>query len=42
MSYESFDRFVVNVAEKSAPAKDVKLIFKRDGLSWKLSAIDLS
>jgi hypothetical protein len=42
MSYESFDRFVVKVAENTQPQKDVRLIFKRDGLSWKLSEIDLS
>jgi hypothetical protein len=42
MSYESFDRFVVNVKKKGSTKKPVGLVFNRDGLfSWKLSALRL-
>ena len=42
MGYESFDRFVVHITDKVNRSKDVSLILKRDGLAWKLSAIDIS
>jgi Protein of unknown function (DUF2939) len=42
MGYESIDRFVVHITDKADRAKDVSLILKRDGLSWKLSEIDIS
>jgi Protein of unknown function (DUF2939) len=42
MGYESIDRFVVHITDKSDRAKDVSLILKRDGLAWKLSGIDIS
>ncbi|WP_309745326.1 DUF2939 domain-containing protein [Chamaesiphon sp. OTE_20_metabat_361] len=42
MGYESFDRFVVHITDKVNRSKNVSLILKRDGLAWKLSAIDIS
>jgi hypothetical protein len=42
MFYQSFDRFVVKVADKQSPDKNVHLIFKRDWFDWKLAEIDLS
>ena len=42
MGYESFDRFVVRITDKVDRTKDVSLILKRDGLTWKLSGIDIS
>jgi Protein of unknown function (DUF2939) len=42
MGYESFDRFVVHITDKVNRAKNVSLILKRNGLAWKLSAIDIS
>ena len=42
MGYESLDRFVVHITDKVDRSKDVSLILKRDGLSWKLSSIDIS
>ena len=42
MGYESIDRFVVHITNKTDPTKDVSLILKRDGLAWKLSGIDIS
>jgi hypothetical protein len=42
MGYESFDRFVVHITDKVNRSKNVSLILKRDGISWKLSAIDIS
>jgi Protein of unknown function (DUF2939) len=42
MGYESFDRFVVHITNKTDRTKDVSLILKRDGLSWKLAKIDIS
>jgi Protein of unknown function (DUF2939) len=42
MGYESFDRFVVHITDKVNRSKDVSLVLKRDGLAWKLSAIDIS
>lgn len=42
MSYESFDRFVVNVKKKGETGEPYGLVFNRDGLfSWKLSALRL-
>lgn len=41
MSYESFNSFVVHVKNKSAEKDKVSLVFLRDGLDWKLSAIRL-
>jgi Protein of unknown function (DUF2939) len=42
MGYESFDRFLVKIADKTDPSKNVTLTLKRNGLFWKLSGIDLS
>jgi hypothetical protein len=42
MGYESLDRFVVHITDKSNRSKDVSLILKRSGLAWKLSGIDIS
>jgi Protein of unknown function (DUF2939) len=42
MGYESLDRFVVHITDKSDRSKDVSLILKRDGLAWKLAGIDIS
>ena len=42
MGYESFDRFVVHIIDKVDRTKDVSLILKRDGIGWKLAAIDIS
>jgi hypothetical protein len=42
MGYESIDRFVVHITNKTDPTKNVSLILKRDGLAWKLSGIDIS
>jgi len=40
MSYENFDRFVLNVKKKGSDEEPVGLVFNRDGIfSWKLSAI---
>lgn len=42
MSYESFDRFVVNIKKKGETGEPYGLVFNRDGLfSWKLSALRL-
>ena len=42
MGYESIDKFVVRITDKVDRSKDVSLVFKRNGLAWKLSAIDIS
>jgi hypothetical protein len=42
MGYESLDRFVVHITDKIDRSKDVSLILKRNGLAWKLAAIDIS
>jgi Protein of unknown function (DUF2939) len=42
MGYESIDRFVVHITDKVDRSKDVSLVLKRNGLAWKLSAIDIS
>ena len=40
MSYENFDRFVLNVKKKGSDEEPVGFVFNRDGIfSWKLSAI---
>ena len=41
LAYESFDRFVATVRTKEKPEDPLGLIFLRDGLSWKLSALRL-
>lgn len=42
MSYESFDRFVVNIKNKGEANGSVGLVFNRNGLfSWQLSAMRL-
>jgi hypothetical protein len=42
MGYESIDRFVVHITDKSDRSKDVSLILTRNGLAWKLAGIDIS
>lgn len=42
MGYESLNRFVVHITDKADRSKDVSLILKRDGLTWKLAGIDIS
>ena len=42
MGYESLNRFVVHITDKTERDKDVSLILKRDGLTWKLAGIDIS
>jgi Protein of unknown function (DUF2939) len=42
MGYESLDRFVVHITNKTDRSKDVSLILKRDGIAWKLTKIDIS
>jgi hypothetical protein len=42
MGYESFDRFVIHIIDKANRTKDVSLILRRDGLAWKLAAINTS
>lgn len=39
MGYESFNRFTVKASDKSNPTLEITMVFLRDGLSWKLSAI---
>ena len=40
-SYESFSKFSVTVKEDDSLGKDVKLVFRRRGISWKLTEIVL-
>jgi len=42
MGYESLDRFVVHITNKTDRSQDVSLILKRDGIGWKLAKIDIS
>ena len=42
MGYESFNLFVVHITNKADRSKDVSLILKRDGITWKLAKIDIS
>lgn len=42
MGYVAFDRFVVHIRDKTDRQKDVRLTLNRDGLSWKLTDIDIS
>lgn len=39
MGYENFNRFTVKTSDKINPTQEVTMVFLRDGLSWKLSAI---
>lgn len=41
MGYETFNRFAVRVSDKVDPKRELTMVFLRDGLSWKLSAIRL-
>jgi len=41
MGYENFNRFTVSTSDKSHPTMVVTMVYLRDGLSWKLSAIRL-
>ena len=39
MGYENFNRFTVTTSDKNHPTKEVTMVYLRDVLSWKLSAI---
>jgi Protein of unknown function (DUF2939) len=41
MGYESFNAFVVQVKSKKADQQSLGLVFKRNGLDWKLSELRL-
>jgi flagellar basal body-associated protein FliL len=41
LGYESLNRFAVNVTPKDKPEQKTKLIFLREGLSWKLNNVEL-
>lgn len=41
LGYESLNRFVVRVSPKDRPEQKTKLIFLREGLSWKLNIVEL-
>jgi hypothetical protein len=41
MRYENFNRFTVSTSDKRNQGREVTMVFLRDGLSWKLSAIRL-
>lgn len=39
MGYENFNRFIVKASDKVDTTQNITMVFLRDGLSWKLSAI---
>ncbi len=39
MGYETLNQFVVRVSNKDKTAGETLLVFSRDGLTWKLSAV---
>lgn len=41
LGYEGLNKFVVNVNPKDKPEQKTKLIFLREGLSWKLNSVEL-
>jgi hypothetical protein len=41
LGYESLNRFVVRVSPKDKPEQKTALVFLREGLSWKLNAVEL-
>jgi Protein of unknown function (DUF2939) len=41
LGYEGLNRFVVRVSPKDKPAQKTVLVFLREGLSWKLNAVEL-
>jgi Protein of unknown function (DUF2939) len=41
LGYESFNRFVVRVSPKEKPEQKTTLVMLREGLSWKLNAVEL-
>ncbi len=41
LGYEGLNRFVVRVSPKDKPEQKTVLVFLREGLSWKLNAVEL-
>jgi Protein of unknown function (DUF2939) len=41
MGYEGFDRFVVTMRRAGEPREEFSMIWRRSGLTWKLSAVRL-
>lgn len=39
MGYENINRFTVKTTDKTNPTQEVTMVFLRDGMSWKLSAV---
>lgn len=39
MGYENINRFTVKASNKINPTQEITMVFLRDGLSWKLSAV---
>jgi hypothetical protein len=41
MGYEAYDRFVVTVRSKARPQDEFSMVWRRSGLTWKLTAVRL-